>query len=93
MGDHYALSQLTAPCTRSCGLPVASMEVDMTKLSRLTRLVRKYTPPLILLVKLISAVFDLLNKVVNYAGALSKLRVLIREPARQAGLRALATRV
>jgi hypothetical protein len=51
----------------------------MTKLSSLARLVRKYLPDLINVVTLINLVLELVNKVVNYASQICKLRILVLE--------------
>jgi hypothetical protein len=58
----------------------------MTKLSRLARLVRKYLPELIGIVKLINEVIELVNKVVNYARKIREFRILVLERTKEAGL-------
>jgi hypothetical protein len=51
----------------------------MTKLSRLARLVHRYLPDLIGVATLIDTVLDIVNKVVNYARQVFKLRLLVLE--------------
>jgi hypothetical protein len=62
----------------------ASMEVGMTKLSRLARLVRKSLPLLIGFVKLLNEVIDLVNKAVNYARQIRELLIFVSKRTEQA---------
>lgn len=51
----------------------------MVKKSTLAGLVCKYLPVVILILELTNQVIELVNKVVNYASSISKLRIFIPE--------------
>jgi len=58
----------------------------MIKTSRLTRLVRKYGPLVVLLIRFAIDVIELVNKAVNYAGTVSEFRIFLLERKEQTRL-------